>query len=96
MKQAATYIMTNKPKGTLYVGMTGHFPARIQQHREGSGSAFCKRYGLGKLVWYELFELVTDAIRQEKQIKAGSRKDKIALIESVNPRWNDLYLTLNA
>jgi putative endonuclease len=67
---------------------------RIYQHREGTIQGFTSRYHCKLLVWYEQFEGMTNAITREKQIKAGSRKMKLALIEAVNPAWQDLYLTL--
>lgn len=64
------YIMTNKPFGTLYIGVTGHLAARVLQHREGTGSVFCRKHGLTRLVWAEPHDRMLDAIAREKAMKA--------------------------
>ena len=89
------YILASRRNGTLYVGVTANLPRRVQEHQEGSGSEFTRRYGCRLLVWYERYERIVDAIAREKQIKAGSRRAKLALIEAMNPDWLDLYETLN-
>lgn len=91
MKQPAVYIMTNKRNGTLYTGVTSNLPRRVWQHREGVADGFSKRYGCKSLVWYEVHETMESAIAREKQIKGGSRKKKLALIEEKNPQWKDLF-----
>ena len=91
MKHPAVYIMANKRNGTLYTGVTSNLPGRAWQHREGAVDGFTKRYGCKLLVWYELAGTMEAAILREKQIKAGSRAKKIALIEAMNPDWRDLY-----
>ena len=91
MKQPAVYIMTSQRNGTLYVGVTSDLPRRVYQHREGLVPGFTTRYACKQLVWYELHDSMAGAITREKQIKAGSRKMKLALIEAMNPRWCDLY-----
>ncbi|HWM46945.1 MAG TPA: GIY-YIG nuclease family protein [Xanthobacteraceae bacterium] len=91
MKQPAVYIMANRRNGTLYTGVTSNLPARVHQHREGAVAGFTKRYGCKTLVWFEAHESMVGAITREKQIKAGSRRDKLALIEATNPAWDDLY-----
>jgi len=91
MKQPATYIMANQRNGTLYTGVTSNLPQRAFQHREGSIPGFTRRYGCKMLVWYELCDTMAGAIAREKQIKGGSRRDKLALIESSNPHWRDLF-----
>jgi len=83
--------MTNKNNSVLYTGVTGNLGTRIYQHKEKVVAGFTKRYNVTKLVYYELFNDPYNAIAREKQIKAGSRKKKIALIESMNPEWKDLY-----
>jgi putative endonuclease len=85
------YIMTNKPDGVLYVGVTAHLAARVVQHREDRGAGFCRRYGLHRLVFAEQFETIEDAIAREKQVKAWKRAWKIELIASINPDWSDLF-----
>jgi putative endonuclease len=92
--QGYVYLMTNKRNGTLYCGVTNNLIARIFAHREGRGSTFTKRYGLKMLVWYETFDMVTDAIQRESNIKHWPRKWKLALIEKDNPEWDDLFESL--
>ena len=87
----AVYIISNRRNGTLYTGVTSNLPQRIWQHRNQLCEGFSKKYRLTILVHYELLEDMYTAISREKQIKAGSRKRKIELIESHNPYWNDLY-----
>ncbi len=91
MKQPAIYIMTNKPNGVLYTGVTSNLVQRIWQHKQAFVAGFTKKYNIKSLVYFELCEDMTSAITREKQIKAGSRKKKIELIQSINPEWNDLY-----
>lgn len=91
MKQPAIYILTNKRNGTLYTGVTSNLPARIWQHREGVVSGFSKKYGCKFLVYYEIHNTMEDAILREKKIKAGSRNNKIQMIEALNPEWEDLF-----
>ena len=94
MPQGFAYIMANKRNGTLYVGVTNNLARRVFAHREGRGSDFTKRYGLKMLVWYETYDLVTDAIQRESNIKHWLRRWKLDLIEEENPEWNDLYESL--
>ncbi|MES2095553.1 MAG: GIY-YIG nuclease family protein [Pseudomonadota bacterium] len=86
-----TYIMTNKPHGVLYTGVAAHLAQRVDQHRRGVGSKFCKRYGLTMLVYAEPHDGIDYAITREKAIKAWKREWKIQLIESINPEWKDLF-----
>jgi putative endonuclease len=86
--------MTNRPNGTLYVGVTTDLPRRAWEHREGQSAAFTKRYGLHRLVYCERFERITDAIQREKNIKHWPRAWKVRLILGMNPNWDDLYDTL--
>jgi putative endonuclease len=90
-KKPAIYPLTNKSHGTLYTGATSDLPKRVWQHKNGISKGFCTKYNLTKLVYFELLEDMYQAISREKQIKAGSRKAKIKLIESINPIWRDLY-----
>lgn len=94
MKQPCVYIMASGRNGTLYAGVTSSLAERAYQHREGLIAGFTKRYGCKVLVWFESLETMPDAIAREKQIKAGSRDDKLRLIETRNPDWQDLYETL--
>lgn len=91
MKQPCVYIMASKRNGTLYAGVTSDLPKRAFEHREGLVRGFSAKYGCKILGWYELHETIIDAITREKQIKAGSRKRKLALIEDLNPEWKDLF-----
>jgi putative endonuclease len=95
MKQPAVYIMANKRNGTLYTGVTSNLVQRVYQHREAVLPGFTARYACKLLVWYEQYEDMLAAIVREKQIKAGSREKKLALIEALNPNWRDLYEDLS-
>ena len=88
------YIMTNKGNTVLYTGITNDLQRRAYEHRNKLTDGFTNRYNLTKLVYYEVFADPVNAIAGEKQIKAGSREKKIALIVKKNPEWNDLYETL--
>ena len=88
------YIMTDRYRGTLYVGVTSDLPSRISQHRNGSGSDFCKRYGLDRLVWTDQFESIEDAIDFEKRLKRWRRAWKIELVGKANPDGADLFEAL--
>jgi predicted GIY-YIG superfamily endonuclease len=90
MKQPAVYIMASRRNGTLRTGVTSDLMRRVWQHKEGT-AGFTARYGCKQLVWYEIHEEMLPAIAREKQIKAGSRMKKLALIEAINPAWADLY-----
>jgi len=91
MREPAVYIMASSRNGTLYVGVTSNIRARAWQHKAGVIPGFTKRYGCKLLVWYEPHERMDTAIAREKQIKGGSRAKKLALIETLNPGWRDLY-----
>jgi putative endonuclease len=84
MRQPAVYIVTNRRNGTLYTGVTSNLPQRAWQHRAGAVPGLTARYGCKTLVWYELHVTMPDAIAREKQIKAGSRRKKLTLIEARN------------
>ena len=89
--QPAVYIVANKRNGAIYVGVTSNLVQRAWQHREGIVDGFTKRYGCKLLVWFEVHSTMEYAIAREKQLKGGSRKKKLALIEASNPLWRDLY-----
>ena len=91
MKRAYVYIMTNKPFGTLYIEVKTSLAARILQHKNGTGSGFCRKYGLSRLVHIEEYNSPYEAIAREKAMKAWKRAWKIELIEGVNPGWDDLF-----
>ena len=90
-KQYYVYIMTNKHNSVLYIGVTNDLKRRVHQHKNKGASLFTKKYNVDKLVYCETCEDVKTAIAREKQLKGGSRKKKIELIESYNPEWKDLY-----
>ena len=96
MDSAFVYILTNKPYGTLYVGVTSDLLKRIWEHKSDAGEGFTKRHGLKRLVWYEMHESIVAAITREKQIKEWHRDWKINLIQEANPDWHDLYEGLTA
>ena len=85
------YIVTNRPNGTLYVGVTSDLPRRIWEHREGVIDGFTRRYGLKRLVWCEAHETIQSAIQREKTMKHWPRAWKVRLILAANPEWADLY-----
>ncbi|GAB6053214.1 GIY-YIG nuclease family protein [Magnetospira thiophila] len=91
MPGAWVYIMTNRPYGTLYVGVTSNLPRRVWEHRESAADGFTKRYGLKRLVYAEPHEEIRSAIQREKNIKHWPRAWKVQLILGANPEWNDLY-----
>ena len=90
-RQYYLYIMTTENHTVLYTGVTNDLLRRVWEHREGVGEGFTSRYQAGKLVYYEAYEDPESANYREKQIKAGPRRKKIELIESMNPAWKDLY-----
>ncbi|MGE5847424.1 MAG: GIY-YIG nuclease family protein [Ignavibacteria bacterium] len=91
MKNYFTYILTNKNNTVLYTGMTNNLFRRGWEHKSQLYPSFTQRYNVNKLVYYEAFDNPIDAIKREKQIKAGSRKKKLELINNFNPEWKDLY-----
>ena len=94
MAQGYVYIMASRRGGVIYLGVTNNLAARIFAHKDGRGSGFCKRYNIKRLVWYETYDMVTDAIQRETTMKHWSRSWKVAAIEKDNPNWDDLYETL--
>ena len=89
MNTYSVYIMAG-PSGAIYTGMTNDLETRVLQHKSKTVPGFTARYNLTKLVYFELFSDVRAAIAREKQLKGWLRKKKVALIESVNPKWDDL------
>jgi putative endonuclease len=86
------YVLSNKAGSVLYTGITGELVGRTLQHRERHNpSSFTAKYNVNRLVYFEEFDEVMDAIAREKQIKGGSRAKKLALINDLNPEWRDLY-----
>ena len=86
----AVYMMTSRPFGPIYIGVTSNLPRRAWEHREGTADGFTRKHGLKMLVWYEQHELMTAAIQREKNLKRYYRAWKMTLIEQTNPGWNDL------
>ena len=93
-RQPCVYIMASSRHGTIYIGVTSDLMARIHQHREGLTRGFTRRYGVNRLVFYEMHETMDAAITREKQLKAWKRDWKIALIEQENPFWEDWAVRL--
>lgn len=91
MPSGFVYILASQRNGTLYIGVTSDLPERLQSHREKRGSKFAARYDVTRLVYFEEYRLYADAIRRETNLKRWKREWKIALIEKVNPRWDDLF-----
>jgi putative endonuclease len=91
MRQSYVYILTNKNNTVLYTGVTSNLKKRVWEHREKLVDGFTKQYNVTRLVYYEVFADIRDAIGREKQLKGGSRQKKIDLINSMNAEWRDLY-----
>lgn len=89
-RQPCVYILASGRNGTLYVGVTSNLVGRLIQHREGTFGGFTTRYGVHRLVWFDMAETMLDAIGAEKRIKKWPRQYKLNLIEEGNPRWRDL------
>jgi len=94
MQGGWVYIMSNRPNGTIYVGVTSDLARRAWEHREGVADGFTKRYGLKRLVFTERHEDIRTAIQREKTMKHWPRAWKVRVIEAQNPGWDDLYLRL--
>ena len=88
---AATYILSNRHRNVLYVGVTANLARRVYEHKQKITPGFTSRYNVDHLVYYEFYPSITDAITREKMIKKKSRRGKLKLIESMNPDWRDLY-----
>jgi len=88
------YILTNHKNSVLYTGVTNNIIKRINEHKTGANKGFSSQYNLNKLIYYETYDYINDAIAREKQIKGGSRKKKEDLINSLNPTWEDLFESL--
>jgi putative endonuclease len=96
MRGGWVYIMTNRPDGTLYTGVTSDIARRAFEHREGLIDGFTRRYGLKRPAPVEFYENIRDAIQRESNIKHWPRAWKVRLIHAANPEWRDLYEDLNA
>jgi putative endonuclease len=93
-KHPAVYILASERNGTLYIGVTSDLVKRIWEHKKNIIAGFTKRYAIHRLVWYEMHESMESAIEREKRLKEWKRKWKLELIESTNPKGEDLYDTL--
>jgi putative endonuclease len=93
MKKGFVYILTNKNKTTLYVGVTSNLARRIHDHKQRIIPGFTKLYNLDRLVYYETHLIIQDAIYREKRIKKGTRRRKESLIAEMNPTWDDLSIS---
>ena len=91
MKQPAVYMLANRRNGTLYIGVTSNLVKRVWEHKNDLVEGFTHRYKVHRLVWYELYDRMEDAIAREKRLKRWNRQWKLNLIESSNPDWRDLY-----
>ena len=91
MKQPCVYLLANRRNGSLYVGVTSDLIKRVWEHKNHVVEGFTKKYGVDRLVWYELHQTMESAIGREKAIKEWKRAWKLALIEKINPEWDDLY-----
>jgi putative endonuclease len=91
MEGGWVYIVTNRPNGTLYTGVTSNLARRVWEHREGVADGFTKRYGLKRLVYAERHTAIRAAIQRERNMKHWSRTWKVRLILAENPNWDDLY-----
>ena len=90
-KQYYIYLISNKNNTTIYTGITSDIKRRIWEHKNNITKGFSSKYNLHKLLYYEIYNDPENAIIREKQIKSGRREKKIKLIESMNPKWVDLY-----
>lgn len=88
------YILASRKNGTLYIGVTNDLIKRVWEHKNKFVDGFSEKYGADKLVYYEIFDDIENAILREKRLKKWNREWKIELIESKNPRWDDLYFEL--
>jgi len=87
-----TYIMTNDCHSVLYTGVTANLEKRVYEHKQGDNPGFTNQYNVKKLIYFEAFQNIEEAIQREKSIKGKTRAKKIALIESMNPKWRDLSI----
>jgi len=91
VKIPCVYILASRRNGTLYTGITSDLSKRVWEHKNNLVEGFSKRYGVHRLVWYEVHETMDSAIQREKRIKKWNRKWKLSLIEQSNPQWKDLF-----
>jgi putative endonuclease len=89
--QYYVYVLASNKSGTLYIGITNDLKRRVGEHKEGLIEGFTKKYNIRKLVYFEIYNDINEAILREKRLKKWNRSWKIRLIEEMNPKWNDLY-----
>lgn len=94
MKYYYVYIATNPQNNVFYTGVTNNLVRRIYEHKQKQVPGFTEKYNINKLVFYEVFEDINEAIKREKQIKGGSREKKLKLVEKTNPNYEDLYSSI--
>jgi putative endonuclease len=95
-KNYFVYILASERNGTLYIGVTNNLIRRVSEHREGMVAGFTRKYGVSRLVYFEVFDCIEAALFRETRLKKYKREWKINLIQSRNVEWNDLYETLNS
>jgi putative endonuclease len=93
-RQYYVYLLTNFANTVIYTGVTNNLGRRVFEHKNKQALGFTAKYNINKLVYYEITNDINEALKREKQLKAGSRKKKIELIEKMNKSWDDLYLTI--
>jgi putative endonuclease len=91
MKEPCVYVLASRPNGTMYVGVTSDLHGRMAEHKQGLVAGFAKKYGVTRLVYYEMHDSMDGAIRREKQLKKWNRLWTLRLIEEINPEWADLF-----
>ena len=91
VKRGYIYLLTNKTNTVIYTGVTSDLQKRVYEHKQGLAEGFTSKYKVHKLVYYEVFDSIGDAIIREKQIKGGPRRKKVGLIKNSNPEFRDLY-----
>lgn len=94
--QPCTYIMASKPNGTLYIGVTSNLVQRVYQHKNNLVDSFTSKYGVNNLVYFELHGSMLEAISREKRLKKWKRQWKIELLQKQNPKWLDLWGSINS
>lgn len=92
MRYGYVYLLCNRKNGTLYLGVTNNIGERLQEHKEKRNQGFTENYDVTRLVWFERFDLVVDAIQREKTMKGWPRQWKVTLIEKHNPDWKEIQL----
>ena len=89
-KEYYVYILASRPNGAIYIGVTNDLMRRVEEHKDGLASKHTKKYRIGRLIYYEIYDRIDEAIAREKKLKKWNRAWKLRLIEERNPEWNDL------